>query len=487
MKGQKTNLILAGVLVVLGSFALWYEYKYRPAAERREAEQSKFLPELLGKKLESIRVVSRGPVQNLLLVCEDKDGCEVEKNSSHWMIQEPIKFRADEGALSGALSTLFAAIPLETFAIKGLDDPELTKFGLSPEKRVTRYVEVKVKGDKEPTVVYLGEKSAVEESLYALIARDKSKVRMISGGNEALLTQSLSHWRYKKLFDVIQSEISEVSFQSVNGGDFRLVRSKEGWFIEPGHVVADNESIEAGLSGIVLASATEFVSDDKATDLRKFDLPLKPKSRVTLSFEKKSPIVIEARDNDRKPAEQFITTSNSNIIAKIDLGTFQKFMKKRDEFRIHQLFRASDRFLMKFVKIQFGSSPKIEFSETEKGWAITSGGGYNFNSQKFSESLERLGATRIHAFLGKKAPGGIVKRASYDLLNKDKNPVRSLKFFEQHGNGKGAPSRWFVQFGDGEYAEIDGASAKGLPQSMEAFAPAPASAPVPAPPKSTAK
>ncbi len=497
----KTNLILAILLIIGASAALWYEYKRKPVAEKEASDLTKLHAPLLKAPLVSVTIQNKGMGILNQFQCEDQ--CFAEGVLGRWNLTDPLKARADEGTFSGALSALFSTVPTEKIEITGVDDATLKEFGLEPERRKDVSVEVKTKGETTPYVFYFGERSSVGDLVYTLITGPNLKVNsvyLLSPHTIELVQKKSNYWRYKKLLDVASAEIAALEYKSnATDGSFKVVRSTDPqassqWFIEPGHIPADPNVVDTELTSLSALQANDFVSDNKTTDAKMLDLPAKPPVQVRLVFQptkgakdQKPPLDILGWEDKRKPTSQYLTLSTTSFIAKIDTTTLMKLQKKSADFRLRQLFRIAEKSHFRKARIQFvKEGHTYEFlSDNGQAWKESTDPNLrfkDFESASFDQHISSLGGVSIRSFLGKKLPGPAEKTMVYDFYDGDGKSVRSFALFRMKvtppASKPGMPpapnARWFALLAPtpgsspglsgtaGEYLEIDPAYSSAL-------------------------
>ena len=147
MMSGKTLVVLALLVAGLGGFFYYDTYWLEPAREKKDSVKGR-LWEVEPKDVESLTVKRKG------------ETVRIRRTDTGWELLEPVKTRADRGAVDGIVTTLVTArVDREVAATPG----KLDEFGLAPpEIEVT----LEVKG-RAPLALLLGAKSPTGAWLFA--------------------------------------------------------------------------------------------------------------------------------------------------------------------------------------------------------------------------------------------------------------------------------------------------------------------------------
>ena len=211
-----------------------------------------------------------------------------------WMIDAPVKDRAD----TLAISTLFTSLeglrmePLPAGKAAGLADYGLTKGDVS----------IKVSG-KDPFELLVGKETAVEGKVYMRVeGKDTAYVAAKEFRDQA--SKPVKDWRDRKLSDLTATQVNKVSIKAAKG-EFEVEKTSNHWSLtRPFKGRADDQKMIDLISNATTPRIEDFVTDTK--DLAAFGLT-DPRATITFHAEGvKDPVVLQignAKKTD-KPEEK---------------------------------------------------------------------------------------------------------------------------------------------------------------------------------------
>lgn len=498
MKAMKTNLILAFVLFILGTFYYWYEYQKKPALDKIEETKKKIFAVDQNAEIDSIQVRYQDKEKSYNIDFECKDNCKMSATNSKWFIISPIKFAADDANLGSLLSSLATLSVTESIPIEGDLEKNLEKFGLSKDKRENSRVTVKYKS--QTINLYLGDDTAVDGSVYAYVEAQglsSDRVRMISSYVKGYLTRSLSYWRNKKLFTFASSQIEKIILTNPNTTvPIELIKENSDWFL-PYKVPADNEVIDTFTTGIAFMSAKEFVSDNKSKDRSKFKFANKAKYRVQLQvgasktdaslgahkvileiYEGSPPRlnenVTKADDVQHVPTSLYAILSDKDFIVELDKPSTDKFGKKLSEFKYKYLLHGKDKENIRKIKVSFRKANNfVDMKADDTGvWTIGSPSGIvDFDSVSFNETVKKFGNIKFMEFMASdKMPAGYAEESVWELRD---SKGKALRTFSVWRSEKSAGSDIYIKSSDkffgGEIVKLEKQTSSWLPSKLEAL------------------
>ncbi len=473
---MKSNLILAAVLVVLSSFALWYEFKQKPKDEHKLEVSKRMLAILEEKEIESIRIVSATAGSDVTLTCTAN--CKASNFASEWSITAPGAYKADQVVGSGLANVLGTTVPTERVDVSGPEDAVLKNYNLHGEHRGDRRFEIRLKGEKDPVVVYVGDRSPISSDIYVYAAGPglDGKVAFLASANlEEHVGKKLSHWRSKRIIEVATPEIRGLKFTGIKG-DVTITRGtgeeSNSWLIA-GKGVADPETVDAFITGLTTMSAQDWTSEDLATDRSRLDFPAAPQYKLEIVLDGKPSVVVQAFENRRKPAEHYVATSAMKSVAKVDLLTFQKFQKDREYFRFRKLLSPAEKFNVQKLRLTLGSSAPVTITQDKGLWASSDLTG--LLATKVDAAVTAFGAAKIKTYVKPSDVRG-ERKAIYELFGKDGKPIRSAQFFTRKEKNA---TQWFARVSGGDAVELEPSTISGLPMKKEDFTTPPAAPAVP--------
>ncbi|MBI2605336.1 MAG: DUF4340 domain-containing protein [Deltaproteobacteria bacterium] len=500
---MRTNLYLAFALILLGSFAYWYEVKQKPVQERAQENSKKLFVVDPARAIEKVAIQYADKdgkdhgAKDYSVAIECRENCRLSGVNAKWEIVSPIRFKADEANVGAFVTSLGGAAVSETIPIEGDAEGKLAGFGLGKDRREGRKVTLTYKNDgKAPRAlaVYVGDDAAVEGSLYAGVQADGSaldRVRMIPSYVKSNLERGLSYWRAKRLFGFAASQVEKMRLTNASGTT-ELTKQGADWYL-PGKRPADNETIDAFLAGLVFMNAVEYVSDDKAKDRAKFKFAAKPKYKLVMriaapkSVEKSgegkdgaamagaTETTLEIHEGKAgNAAKIFGVLSDRNFIVELDRVGTDKFGKKPLEFSYRYFLTEADRARVRRVRASFygvGMKESAEFvSEDGRTWKLASGTAPSFDTNAVYEALTKLYGAKIAEYsILKTVPPGNPLISEWELKDKDGKLLRTVAVHGTSGNYFAKLSGGAAAGAKEAIAKLESAPAAALPTSLGAF------------------
>lgn len=241
MMSGKTLVVLALLVAGLGGFFYYDTYWLEPAREKKDSVKGR-LWEVEPKDVESLTVKRKG------------ETVRIRRTDTGWELLEPVKTRADRGAVDGIVTTLVTArVDREVAATPG----KLDEFGLAPpEIEVT----LEVKG-RAPLALLLGAKSptgawlfAKESGKPAVVALSEVVARDLAKPVTELRDRTVLAFDRKGVGQVdLQLSGEALTLESAEAGKWRLTK--------PRVLPADPDVVADFLEKLDGAKAKEFVED----------------------------------------------------------------------------------------------------------------------------------------------------------------------------------------------------------------------------------
>ena len=148
MSRWTTIVVLVLLVAGLGGFYYYDTYSLEPAREKKESVKGRLWSDLEPKEVEGVTIKRKG------------ETLRIKRTDSGWELLEPVKTRADRGAVDGLVTSLSTARVDREVASS---PASLDEFGLkTPEVEVT----VDVKG-KPPRQLLVGGKSPTSAWVFA--------------------------------------------------------------------------------------------------------------------------------------------------------------------------------------------------------------------------------------------------------------------------------------------------------------------------------
>jgi hypothetical protein len=275
MKLRNTLLLLI-LCVGLFAYIKLYDSKKLSTDELREKK---------GKVVE----VDRDSV-DAVTIRNSESTIELKKNQDgNWLIESPVKDRADSLALSTLLTSLEGLRMEPVPAGKGTE--ALAEYGLTKGD-----ASIKVAG-KKPFELLIGKETAVEGRVYMRV--DGKEVAYVAPKDlRDQASKGLKDWRDRKLSDLTATQVNKVIVKTAKG-EVEADKTASRWSLtRPFKARADDQKITDLISNATTQRVEDFLPDTK--DLGAFGLN-EPRATVTFHAEGvKEPVVLKI--GNPKPA-----------------------------------------------------------------------------------------------------------------------------------------------------------------------------------------
>lgn len=259
MRGLKSTIALLAVLIGLVAYIYFVDSK-KPASGAPETKAKAF-------------TVDADQIEEIHMKPATGDPSRVQKANGTWQLIEPEKTDADQGQVSNAATSLAT---LEINRVVDENPSDLAQYGLNPPKAEVAF---RVKGQKEPRQLLIGEKTATGSDLYAKTP-DQKRVFLISGYLENTFERTPFDLRDKTALKFDQSKADGVEI--VHDGTTALAKTGSEWVLtKPYKARADFASAEAVLTSLSSLQMQKIV-ESEAKDLAKYGLD-KPDATITIN------------------------------------------------------------------------------------------------------------------------------------------------------------------------------------------------------------
>ena len=191
----KTTIVIAILLVLLGGYAYWFEYKGGQKKEEQK-EKAKTLLEVKKEDVTQIQIegIENGPA---ILVPESKEA---------WKLTKPLQTRADQGTVDRILSS-FEKIQYKEIIEEQPKD--LNAYELENPKMTVRLT---VKGNVQ-RAISIGAKNPIDNVYYIRLNNDP-RVYLAEGQVGDLSSITLLDLRDKKLTDFATEKVESAAIKT---------------------------------------------------------------------------------------------------------------------------------------------------------------------------------------------------------------------------------------------------------------------------------
>jgi hypothetical protein len=373
MRSLRSTLILIVILAGLVGYIYYLNGRDTTSTDTKE----KAFASVKEEEIEDIRIRSA-----------DGQTTHLQKADGAWKIVEPEALAADEGALSSITSSL-ATLEIQRVVDEKASD--LKQYGLDPA-RVE--VEFRVKGDKEPKRMALGEKTPTGGDLYAQLP-GQPRVFLVSSFLDSTFNKDTFALRDKTIIKIDRDKVDRVEIEKDGKPAVTLAKNGTEWrIVAPLMARADFAAVEGALERLSSAQMQGIVPPDSA-DIKKHKLapPVASvtagagSSRATLLFGDTENSLMYAKDASRPMIVTVAPTLYTDVIR--DVG----------EFRRKDLFDSRS-FTATHVEVKRGSETialtKTKNKDGSESWHNAAN--TQIPAMKVEELLSKVSGLRAESF-----------------------------------------------------------------------------------------
>lgn len=264
MRGFRSTLILLVIFLGLLGYIYFYVMK-QPTGPEASVEQKQKVFTVESDKIEEVLVKSATGERTL-----------VRKISGAWEIVEPRPTRADDSEVTGMVTNLAS---LEIQRVVDDNPGDIVQYGLAPPR-----VEIGFRkaGEKDPTVIYLGDKTATGTDLYAKRPNEK-RVFLVSSFLDTTFNRNTFDLRDKTILKFDRDKADNIDVVSKDQ-TLKLAKSGAQWnLVAPLAARADVTSAEGLVGRLQTAQMKSIAVEDVAQkDLATYGLD-KPAITATVN------------------------------------------------------------------------------------------------------------------------------------------------------------------------------------------------------------
>jgi Domain of unknown function (DUF4340) len=406
VRGVKSTIALLVVLIGLVAYIYFVDSK-KPASGAPETKAKAF-------------TVDADQIEEIQIKPASGDASRVQRANGTWQLVEPEKADADQGQVSNAASSLAT---LEINRVVDDNPSDLSQYGLNPPKAEIAF---RVKGQKDPHHLLIGEKTATGSDLYAKTP-DQKRVFLISGYLDNTFERTPFDLRDKAALKFDQSKADGVEI--VHNGTTALAKSGTEWTLtKPYKARADFASAEAVLTSLSSLQMQKIVEND-AKDLAKYGLD-KPDATITvnggstrasLALGKKDGDSVYARDLSRPIVFAILATTAG------ELGKDTSTLRRKDMF---------DGRSFNTTRVELkrgGETLSFDKSKGKDGKDVwKNAGGKEVDATKIDDMLTKLSSIRAQLFQDRVDP--VLKMPTLVATLKLDNNMTETVTFARSGN-----------------------------------------------------
>lgn len=289
----KITLLLLAIVGVLLGFIFLYE-KDLPKSWQTSSRESFML------------LFDRNSVEGIVLT-SNEDKVELRKHGNQWMMEAPVKDRADQNAVVELL-TRCETLQKEPIAEGRAADKKLLKsFGVAKPA-----IRLKLLGEEMPPELLIGKETAVEGKVYARL-EGSNNVSVVSSELRNLIVRKPDEFRDHRLADFDATGVTQVAVKTA-AGEIELTRQSGRWGLsKPLKARADDAKVAAFLGSVLGTQITAFQPDHSA-NLNSYGLS-EPRGTVTFTTTGRSqPVVLELGARDEKTGGVYARLSTREAV-----------------------------------------------------------------------------------------------------------------------------------------------------------------------------
>jgi len=468
---------LAGLLAALTGAVYWYEFYSKPVREKTKSNSNKILP--IGDEMELDRLVIKNETKGIEVELQCRQNCKFNDPKADWTLNKPLSFDADDPNVGTFLAATFGADVIETLNFEGEEKPNLESFGLA-ENQKKNLAQLYVKGRSEPMEVATGDNTAIGGSVYAHTS--DGRLLIVNHAVRVNLERDQTYWRNKKLFNFDGNKV--IALKLVNkSGTIELKKIGDQWSFRDGKP-AEYDTVSSFVTGFSYMQAINFVSDEKNKDFAKYGLSPTPSAKAVITLDDQKEVILDAyfpKSGDAKLKNKiFGAYPDKPFLFELDRAGGEKFGRERKFFRFRNLFAKGARQEFSRVEASFPNGNRYLFSRDgtdPSNWKIDSGVIPEFDTVRFSKSLDHVFKLRVLDFLGAEAPPKGSRQVSrWKILDPQGKTIAEFTLFE----GPKDIQNHFVKVG-AEWMKLELHDARDLPLEAKQWSKNTPATPTPAP------
>lgn len=404
MRGLRSTIALAVVLVGLGAYIYFVTWKKTP--ETAASKQEKVFAGVEADKVAELKVTS-----------DKGEMTALKKDNGMWNIVAPLMSKADDGEANAITSALGQ---LEIVRVIDENPADLKDYGLTMPRIE---VDFKTAADKDYKRLLVGDKSPTGMDLFAKRNDDK-RVFLVQGFQEATFNKSTFDLRDKVVLKVDREKVDGVSIHT-GGKTVALAKDNAEWKItQPIQTRADFGAVEGLIGRLQSAAMKSIVSEDPSpADLKKFGLPPvglekfdldKPGTAVELKAGSANAALFLGGKADENTV--YARDASRAMVMTVDKMLVDELNKGADEYRRKDIFEFRS---YNADRVEVTRNGQVVVFEKVKGqgkdamdkWRRASPNAADVDKEKIESLLSRLSNMRATGFVDASVKNGLATPA----------------------------------------------------------------------------
>ena len=372
MRGLRSTLVLLVVFVGL----IGYIYYLNRDGATDSSDREKPFADVIADDIEEVQIA-----------LADGKPARVQKVDNAWRLVEPEQADADSTELSSITSSL-ASLDIKRVIDENATD--LAQYGLEPARIDVTY---RVKGQKEPRRILLGEKAPAGGDLYARLP-DSRRVFLVSSFLESTFKKDAFALRDKAVLKFDRDKAEGLELAS-GPSTFQLMKSGNDWrLVKPVAARADFGQVESIVVRLGSAKMESIVEPDGTKNLAKYGLDKPTATMTVLTGGSRATLMLGSTDN----ALVFAKDASRPMIFTVAPTLKDDVIKSLADYRRKDLFDARS-FTTNRIELRRGAET-FTFEKAKSGdkdvWRNASG--QEADTAKVEDLITKVTSLRAESF-----------------------------------------------------------------------------------------
>jgi len=373
----KTTLLLLAVAGLLLGFIALYERK-QPRSWQAETRERYVL------------LFDRNSVEGIDIV-SNEDKVEFRKRGSQWMMEAPVKDRADRKAVEEILARCEALQKEPSAGSLNADRKQLKAFGVTKPS-----VHLKLLGPEMPPELLFGRDTAVEGKMYVRL-EGSNTVSVTDADLRNLVVHKPDEFRDHTLADFDSASISKVSIKTPAGEIGYALDAGHWGVVKPLKARADDARVIGFLNSVLHTQIVAFLPENSA-NLNSYGLS-EPRGIVSFTpFGHKQPAVLEIGARDEKSGGVYARFSNRSAVCLLPKESENILALQPNDLRDRRLMRVDLDIVDRITLRPAGKTP-ILLQRRQEDWMLRGENNAPANKAKVLQLVKELQTRKIDAFV----------------------------------------------------------------------------------------
>ncbi|MCX6966963.1 MAG: DUF4340 domain-containing protein [Verrucomicrobia bacterium] len=370
----KTTLLLIALAGLLLGFIALYERKQPKSWQAADRERY-------------VLLFDRNSVEGIDIF-SNEDKVQLRKRGSQWVMEAPVKDRADTKAIQEILARC-EALQREPGSLVA-DKQQLKAFGVNKSS-----IRLKLLGPDMPATLLFGKETAVEGKMYVRL-EGTNNVSIAGTDLRNGIVRKPDEFRDPQLADFDSAEVAKVAVKTA-AGEIGLAMEGGRWgVVKPLHARADDVRVTAFLNSVLHTQIAVFLPENSA-NLNSYGLS-EPRGTVTFTrLHNPQPVVLEIGARDEKTGGVYARFSNRSAVCLLPKESENILSLHPNALRDQRLLRLDLDYVDRITLQPAGHVP-ILLQRNREEW-ILRGQNAPANKAKVLQFVKELQTRKIEAFV----------------------------------------------------------------------------------------